>query len=203
MANVEHSTLTTTNLHENKGVSTAADNTVATAISGATVWSKLTATNLTGTGNSFGGQLLHVRFQGTAGTNGGSSTSGSFQRRPLNTVITNEISGTALTSNQITGLPAGTYFCDGSFITVQSNQSQHKLVDATHTTDLVIGQVNYHPSGQGSNWADLVKGRFILSATSTVEIDYRVTSGFATVGLGQPASWGTEVFADLMIWKIS
>ena len=36
-----HSTLTGTELHENKGVSTASDNTVASATTGATVWRKV------------------------------------------------------------------------------------------------------------------------------------------------------------------
>lgn len=91
MANVAHSTLTGSNLHENKGVAAASDNTVATAVTGATVWAKLTANNLTGTGNPFGAQLFHVQDQKASGTSGGTFTSGADRTRTLNTTVTNEI----------------------------------------------------------------------------------------------------------------
>lgn len=47
MANVEHSTLTGSDLHEPKGVSSAADGQVATASSSAVSWTKIGATNIT------------------------------------------------------------------------------------------------------------------------------------------------------------
>jgi YbbR domain-containing protein len=43
---IYHKDITETNLHENKGVSAASDNFVATATSGATVWKKLTTDHL-------------------------------------------------------------------------------------------------------------------------------------------------------------
>jgi hypothetical protein len=48
-----HSTLAEAELHENKGVSTATDNTVATAVSGATAWQKVNA-NMIDTTSIFG-----------------------------------------------------------------------------------------------------------------------------------------------------
>lgn len=44
-----HSSLTGSELHENKGVSTASDNTVASATSGATVWRKVNTSMVDGT----------------------------------------------------------------------------------------------------------------------------------------------------------
>lgn len=44
-----HSTLTGADLHENKGVASAADNTIATAASGATVWQKVTNNSIDST----------------------------------------------------------------------------------------------------------------------------------------------------------
>jgi hypothetical protein len=46
---VAHSALTTTELHENKGVSAASNSTVATASSGATVWQKIVVANIDAT----------------------------------------------------------------------------------------------------------------------------------------------------------
>src|SRR6266516_1340078 len=99
MSNVEHSTLSGSNLHENKGASGASDNFVATATTGATVWKKLTDVNLTGTGNSFGAQLFHVRDEKSAGTVGGTFSSGAWRTRTLNTTKTNEIGSASLSSN--------------------------------------------------------------------------------------------------------
>lgn len=52
--------------------------------------------------------ILHVREEQAAGTNGGSFNNGSWQQRVLNTVVTNEITGASLSSNQFV-LPAGVY----------------------------------------------------------------------------------------------
>jgi hypothetical protein len=60
-------------------------------------------------GGIFESALLHVRDEKSNGTAGGGSTSGSYETRTLNTVMTNEVSGASLTSNQII-LPSGTYF---------------------------------------------------------------------------------------------
>jgi len=58
--------------------------------------------------------LLHVIEEQAAGTNGhndGNFVSGAYRTRVLNKVLTNEISGASVASNQIT-LPAGTYFIE-------------------------------------------------------------------------------------------
>lgn len=49
----DHSTLPEAELHENKGVSTATDYTVATALGGATVWQKIKVNNLNTTSEFF------------------------------------------------------------------------------------------------------------------------------------------------------
>ncbi len=56
-------------------------------------------------GSVFGTALLHVRDEKANGTNSGSS-SACYTARILNSVLTNEISGASLASDQIT-LPAG------------------------------------------------------------------------------------------------
>jgi hypothetical protein len=62
-------------------------------------------------GGKFESQLLHVRDEKTL-ADGGTSTS-SYTKRDLNTVVTNEIAGASLSSNQIT-LPSGTYYINAS-----------------------------------------------------------------------------------------
>lgn len=201
MANVAHSTLTGSNLHENKGVASATDNTVATAVSGATVWAKLTASNLTGTGNAFGAQLLHVRDEKAAGTEGGTFTSGSWQTRTLNTTKTNEISSATLSSNQIS-LPAGTYYIEASAPAYFLNAHQAKLRNVTDSTDVIIGTTERVATDTISR--SFVVGRFTLSGTKTLELQHRCQTSFPTSGLGTAANFGVvEVYSEVRIWKIA
>lgn len=58
----EHSTLTGANLHENKGVASATDNTVASATSGATVWRKVNA-NMLDTTSIFGTNKEYLQVE--------------------------------------------------------------------------------------------------------------------------------------------
>ena len=60
----------------------------------------------------FENAFLHVRDEKAANTPGGTFTASAWQKRDLNTVKTNQISGASLASNQIT-LPAGTYHVMG------------------------------------------------------------------------------------------
>lgn len=203
MANVEHSTLTTTNLHENKGVSTATDNTVATAVTGATVWAKLTASNLTGTGNPFGAQLFHVQDQKASGTASGNFTSGSWQTRVLNTTLTNEIASASLAANQIS-LPAGTYFIQASAPGTLCTLMKLKLYNVSDGSDILIGQsVAVNNAVPVTTELANVSGRFTLAGTKTLELRHRCSQTRNTDGLGQACSFGVvEVYAEVMIWKV-
>ena len=59
----QHKDLTGTDLHENKGVATASDNFVATALSGATVWQKIATNNIdTSSIPSINVRSIHTKF---------------------------------------------------------------------------------------------------------------------------------------------
>lgn len=103
MANVAHSTLTGSNLHENKGVAAAANNTVATASSGTTVWQKINANHISANVNPFASQFMHVRDIGDLYI-----PVNQWWIRPINTVQYNSI-GSASLSDDIIILPAGNY----------------------------------------------------------------------------------------------
>lgn len=205
MANEEHSALTGSSLHENKGVSSASDNTVLTVVSGATVCAKLTASNLTGTGNPFGASLLHVQDEKASGDDGGSFTSGAWRTRTLNTVKTNEITSASLTSNVIS-LPAGTYHVRAR--APANNVGGHQIKLVTGATDLVLGTngkaVTSISGGTGNVRAEtdsILEGRFTIGITSNIELQHRCTAS-ATDGFGVSTGWGTEVYAQVYIWKV-
>lgn len=204
MANVAHSGLTGSNLHENKGVSSATDNTVATAVSGATVWAKLTASNLTGTGNSFGAQLLHVRDQRVANTAGGSLTASGWRTHTLQTSVTNEITSASLASNQIS-LPSGTYYASG-WLRRSTGDTTYviRLYNVTDSSTLVDGGAFKQNRGGTADDSTiinptLIEGRFTLSGTKLVEFQVypATTTTPAAINLGS----APEIYADLRIWK--
>ncbi len=148
--------------------------------------------------------LLHVRDEKVADTVSGTFTSGSWQTRTLNTVITNEISGASLASDQIT-LPAGTYFVDARAQAFEVNRHHLRLRDTTGTATLVVGASSFCASSTDNvQNTTFVAGRFTLSVESVIELQHRCQTSRATIGFGVEADFDeVEVFAEVFIKKIS
>lgn len=155
-------------------------------------------------GGGFSGALVHVREEQTTGTNGGTFTAGARRTRALNTVKTNEISGVSLASNEITGLPAGTYYAEFSCTCAEVANHRSILRNVTASSDLLLGTSQY--SDTSINNVDMSRGcgRFTLSATSTVSLQHICSSTRASIGFGFAANLGvTEVYSELLIWKLT
>jgi hypothetical protein len=209
---VAHKDLTGTDLHEIKGASTAGVGEVPIANgSGSTAFGKLTASSLTGTANSFGGQLLHVREEQNAGVPSTGAGTVSWNSSPLNVVKTAEIAGASISAGNIT-LPAGTYYFEGStpvYVSTSSAQlvlAQARLFSQTAGVTILTGQ----PSGlffstgvatvQGQVMVG-VAGRFTLGTTSVISLQ---TYSAATAGFSaRPLGVTVEVYADIKIWKVA
>ena len=151
-------------------------------------------------GSKFGTQLLHVRDEKSSGTAGGGSTSGSFLTRDLNTVMTNEITGASLSSNQIT-LPSGTYYINARAPAYNVDEHKLKLRNITDSSDTIIGSSEQN--------ADLdydsafLTGRFTIASQKTFELQHRFGFGAAN-GFGLACSFSVvEVYADVQIWKVA
>lgn len=201
MANVQHSALTGASLHELKGVSSATTDTVATASSGATVWQKLTASHLTGTGNSFGGQLLNVVDSKASGTDGGSFSAGDWRTRTLQTVRTNLITSATLSSNKI-NLPVGDYYIFATIPAYGVGTSTTRLWNDTSGALLIEGSGTVSTSGNMVN--SIIFGKFTLAGTRDVIIQHRCSTTNAADGFGKAANFGSsdEIYTQVSIWKI-
>ncbi|MDP2621464.1 MAG: hypothetical protein Q8P46_15055 [Hyphomicrobiales bacterium] len=148
-------------------------------------------------------QLLHVRDEKAAGTQGGTFTAGDWRTRTLNTSLTNEITGASLGSNQIT-LPAGTYYIDAVLPFTNGAAAVHKgrLQNITDTTTTVLGN-NVQAVNSGSSGAsNSVFGKFTIAAEKVFEVQHRTTTTRSNDGFGADSSFATEVYADVQIWKI-
>jgi len=154
-------------------------------------------TKLSGVQGKFESALLHVRDEKTAGTHGGASSTGSFLIRTLNTVVTNEITGASLASDQIT-LPSGTYYVFAGVPVYGADNFKVKLRNTTDSSDTLIGGNDYDTA------RGLIIGRFTIAAQKVFEIQYRVATARATFGLGYAANFSTiEIYTDVQIWKVS
>lgn len=158
-----------------------------------------------------GGRLLHVRNEQTSSTDGESiGTSATMTTRVLNTVVTNEIAGASVSSNQIT-LNAGTYDVDARapfYLQEPGGGATHaavsQLYDVTNGAQLIPGSGVFIviSSSVGRVTVDtIVKGRITLSGTTILELrsrSSRVGIGGKATGLGT-----VEVYSDIQFRRIA
>lgn len=154
--------------------------------------------------NPFAKNLLHVQDQKASGTDGGTFTSGAWRTRTLNTSVTNEITGASLASNQIT-LPEGTYLIEALVAAGAVQEHQLRLYNSTDASAVLTG-VNARASNASvvtsGNTATL-RGRFTIAAQKVLELQHRCNVSQATTGFGHATSWGTEIYADALIYKVA
>ena len=229
MANVEHSILTGSDLHESKGVAAAAANRVyVTNGAGSGTFSQVPAAAIASAGVLvFQGQLYHIRDERSSGTTGDNLTSGSWTTRALQTEVTDDL-GVTTSGNQIS-LVAGTYQAEITAVTyfagtgenggTNSVISKLRLRNVTDSTTLLNGiahKFRDNDDGGGNRQAieisftGTLSGRFVLAGTKSVELqNWVVTTLTATqiaiVNKGGIAvsSGENEVYADVKIWKIA
>jgi hypothetical protein len=138
-----------------------------------------------------------------AGTNGGTSTSGSFLKRTLNTTVKNDISGCSIASSVIT-LPAGTFYVLARSPLNQSDQARAKIRNTTDSTDLALSGSGYLPPATSATIDVTIQGFFVLAASKTIELQYRVATGTASNGLGINTNFGVdEVYSSITIMKVA
>jgi len=163
-----------------------------------------------GLGGGGGGGLFKgyavFRHEETAGTDGGSLTSGAWRTRDLNATEYNGITGASLASSQVT-LPAGTYYARSRQETIQVAQFKTRIYDTTGAAELVVGDSGWDDTSGGGRGYGCDTGRFTLSVESVIELQVIGTTTQATNGMGVEAhnhvTGGVtkEVYATLEIWE--
>lgn len=147
--------------------------------------------------------VIVLRDEQSSGTGGGTATSGSWLTRVLNTESTDTGNHCTLSSNQFT-LSAGTYEVSASASFFRTKNSQIKIYNTTDASDVIIGQVA-NAIDNGGNYSGataVLLGYFTVAASKALELQYRIENTTATVGLGNATSWGTEVYAQVMLRKV-
>ena len=151
----------------------------------------------------FANQLLHVRDEKSAGTQGGSSSANTDNVRVINTVVTNEITGASLGSNRIT-LPSGTYYIDAEAHAFKSDINRLILYNHSDSSIVILGTAIYADFNYSSVGHSFLTGRFTISASKNFEIRHRTGRAISTNGFGVSAGDSrTEVYFDTKIWKVA
>ena len=189
-----------------KHQSSQGSGTITIGASGETVEipSGVTLTN-NGTASGFEGvfesKLFHVRDEKASGVDGGTSSAGN-NTRVLNTVVTNEISGASLSSNQIT-LPAGTYFIQASAPAFKPGNHKVILYNTTDTSNEVIGLSEYSGATDSIQTTAMLCQRFTIAATKVFELIHQISTAKASNGLGANYTPTINIYANVMIWKVA
>lgn len=142
---------------------------------------------------------IQLQDQKTSGTNGGTSTSGSWQTHTLTTEVADTGSHCTLASNQF-ALTAGTYIIRGQAVLHRCDTGYVRIQNVTDTATVGQSVAEYANSAAAyAMVAPIAEGRVTIATSKTFELQYRVTTGLASNGLGAAGGFGTEVYANVWI----
>jgi len=151
---------------------------------------------------AFENRLLHIQDQQGPTTYGQPAVAGTTITRNLNTVLTNEITGASLLSNNIT-LPEGTYYIEASAPAFNINNHRAHLYNGTDTLVVLLGTSEY-ASGGGPQTRSFITGRFTVPTGGRLyNIRHYSAASNATNGFGVWTNDGlNSVYTNVKIWKI-
>lgn len=140
------------------------------------------------------------------GTNGGTSTAGSWVKRDL-TSLTDSNTGITLNTSQLS-IPAGTYaiWTSSPFHGIV-NRANTRLYNVTDSS-LILNGSSACSTGGGTTFYSFITGIFSLAATKTVELQYQVQTA---AGAGQDLGFssggiftvGNEIYTQIILLKIA
>lgn len=154
------------------------------------------------------GQSVHPmldnygQWQHQSTGDGGSFSSGSWRTRDISTEVSNNITGASVVSNQLS-LPAGTYYFRAWGIGFRCDGHQIRLQDVTNTATLALGSTPRSPSGENVGTESSASGKFTLAGTASIELQHRGASSRSIDGFGQDPGFGTQVYANLEVWRLA
>ena len=155
--------------------------------------------------------FFHAQDQRAASTDYGAAAA-KFSTRIINTVLTNNISGASLSSNQIT-LPAGTYHISAEGTVAELGGTALYLVNITDSTPLVFGYGTNAFATEYSKVSVTLRGSFTLAGTKVLEVRHAYVGSPGTDKIGEAvnlpafitgepllATWH-NTYLNVEIWK--
>lgn len=143
-----------------------------------------------------------LQDQKTQNTDGGTFTSGAWQKRDINTEVSDDGGFCSIASSQIT-LQAGTYTFRISCPAGAVLGHQAKLRNVTDATDVAFGSTMYSASTVYVTNRSEILGRMTIAASKTFEVQHKCAQTKTTNGFGEKANLGTEIYTVAEFWKVA
>jgi len=150
---------------------------------------------------AFENRYFECGYEKAAGADGGTATSGSWQTYALSSTYDNNISGASRSGNTIT-LPAGTYRFEGQAVFGLVGNVKLRLRNNTGSSNIFYGLAARSAGSDSDYILSRIQGVFTISATKTLEIQYRVDATVSSNGRGRASGWGDEVYGKFVFWKL-
>lgn len=148
-------------------------------------------------------QYMRFQHNESAGTGGGTATSGSWNTRKINTEVLDIPNIASLSSNQIT-LPAGTYYIRALSSYYYCSYVKTRLYNVTDSAELLRSIYSVAPATSHIEAKSHIDGYFTLTGSKALELQYRCSVTYANNGLGYPYNiGGDEIYAVIEIWKVA
>jgi hypothetical protein len=138
-----------------------------------------------------GGQpYICIQDQKPSGTTGGTFTSGAFQTRTLNTLVSNDLNLAVLNTatNQFT-LPPGKYRACISCPAFRVDGHQARLQSITGGGTLLYGTAEGSGNGDTVTTRSVVAGAFSLQSSTVLEVQHRALTTSSSFGFGNVAGF--------------
>lgn len=138
----------------------------------------------------------------SAGTTGGTFTTGAWGTRDLNTLSDPYELVTSLSSNQFT-LPAGTYHVEAWAPAMSVETHKARLRNITDSSDTIIGQTAYSRYAHYVTSFGHVDGVVEITSPKTFELQHICSYTRTSDGFGPAHDFGVpEVFSQIRITKL-
>ncbi len=184
------------------------------AVTDAKIASGISSSKLTGalpaisgaalTGLSAGAFSSFAVIGDQKGTNtpGGSSTSGAFYARDLNTIFTDPDTIVSISNNQFT-LQAGTYLLHAHAPAYKASRHQIIIWNVTDSTVAALGTSEYCNTGVSVQTRSFATNKVTISSAKVFEVRHRVGGGSNTYGLGIESNFDTlaSIYTVVQIFK--
>ena len=139
-----------------------------------------------------------------SGVQGGAATSGSYQKRVLNTTVVNNIGGCTIATSVVTLATSGTYYLQGLIPGWRVNGFKARLQDTTAASTIALGIASNSNTTDDNQDFAFVQGIITTTISTNIELQGRVGTTSATSGVGRALAFGdNEIYAQLYIARIA
>lgn len=143
---------------------------------------------------------VQVEQQETTSTGGGTSAEGDWNVRVINAEVSDDDGLASISSNQLT-LAAGLY--EVAIVAMCNNVDWHQLRIYDTTGDEVLIEGLSHAAGNYPIDRAELRGRFVLTVQSVLEIQHYTATQVIDAGLGVPTYFASpERYMIAQFWRI-